>query len=102
MSQNELKDYFKAACVRGIGTAIFSVHGKVAFNHILNVEDNTLKIIVFNVESSELEGKPNLKDYEIYRKVFKLSDDIFESKMNIPMNLETIITTVQNDLIHQT
>lgn len=101
MSQNELKDYFKAACVRGIGTAIFSVHGKVAFNHILNVEDNTLKIIVFNVESSELEDKPNLKDYVIYKKVFKLSNDIFESKMNIPMNLETIITTVQNDLIHQ-
>lgn len=30
MNQNELKDYFKAACFRGIGTAIFSVHGKVA------------------------------------------------------------------------
>ena len=101
MNEIKLEDYFKAACVRGIGTAIFSVHGKVAFNHILNVEDNTLKIIVFNVESSELEDKPNLKDYVIYKKVFKLSDDIFESKMNIPMNLETIITTVQNDLIHQ-
>lgn len=101
MDKQELKDYFKAACVRGIGTAIFSVHGKVAFNHILNQEDNTLKVIVFNVESSELEDKPNLKDYVIYKKVFKLSDDIFESKMNIPMNLETIISTVQYDLIHQ-
>lgn len=101
MTKQELKDYFKLACVRGIGTAIFSVHGKVAFNHILNQEDNTLKIIVYNVESSELEGAPNLKDYEIYRKAFKLSDDILESKTTISMNLDTIITTVQNDLIHQ-
>lgn len=101
MNQNEFTDYFKAAYLRGIGTAVFSVHGKVMFSEDLYLDSNTLKIVVYNDEMSQLKDKPNLEDYEIYRKVFKLSDDIFESKTNISMNLDTIITTVQNDLIHQ-
>lgn len=101
MEKQELKDYFKLAYMSGIGTAIFSVHGKVMFSEDLYLDSNTLKIVVYNDEMSKLKDKPNLEDYEIYRKVFKLSDDIFESKTNISMNLDTIITTVQNDLIHQ-
>lgn len=101
MDKQELKDYFKLSYISGIGTAIFSVHGKVMFTEVLNLEDNTLKIIVYNEETSVLEVKPNLEDYEVYRKVFKLSDDIFESEINVYMHLDKIITTVQKDLIHQ-
>lgn len=101
MNQNELKEYFKAAYMKGIGSAIFSVHGKVMFSEDLHLEDNTLKITVYDDEMSELKGKPDLDAHKIYSRVFRLSDDIFESEVNVYMHLDKIITAVQSDLIHQ-
>lgn len=101
MRQKELEEIFKTSYLRGVGTAIFSVYGKVMWWEDLNLKTNTLKISVYDKCMEELEGVRDLDKHLKYKKEFKLSNDIFESKVNVSMNLDNIITTVQSDLIYQ-
>lgn len=95
-----LEETFKGSYVRGIGTAVHSQFGRVMWSDDLDLINNTLTIQVYSRPMEGIHGPDDEDQCRIYKKDIQLTDDIFESKTTVAMNLDTVISTVQYDLIH--